>query len=400
MRDVAKRRYGGVTRAALYKPLAEKDNKTISIIIKTTQAFMRKVSLIFAVALIVFAAVYPIIINREFEWFFSFTLIIIIGSSTFFANFFGITYQLLLRADQKNYIVLLIQSGTVIANTVVASFLLLNGYSLHIVKLGSALVYTIQPFVMLFYCKRHYQIDTSVQADSKYIAQRWDAFAQRIALFVHSNTDIIVLSTFMTLADVSIYSVHSYIVLGIEQIVKSLCVGVDAAFGNLLISTDVTYTSKKFEEVEYAIFSITTILFTATALLIAPFISLYTRGVNDANYSQPLFALLFILAEVFFCIRTPYQDLVEASGVFRDMRNGAIAEMLINICLSVVLVNTMGLVGVVVGTLIAMVFRTLQYIVYLSKHILKRSIWIFSADRDNVPYIANSIFPVYGFAFI
>ena len=31
---------GGVTRAALYKPLAEKDNKTISIVIKTTQAFI------------------------------------------------------------------------------------------------------------------------------------------------------------------------------------------------------------------------------------------------------------------------------------------------------------------------------------------------------------------------
>ena len=37
----------------------------------------------------------------------------------------------------------------------------------------------------------------------------------------------------------------------------------------------------------------------------------------------------------------------------------------------------MGLVGVVIGTLCAMIYRTFQYIVYLSKHILMRPIRFF-----------------------
>ncbi len=40
---------GGVTRASLYKPLHERDIKKISAIIKATELFIRRVTLIFAV---------------------------------------------------------------------------------------------------------------------------------------------------------------------------------------------------------------------------------------------------------------------------------------------------------------------------------------------------------------
>ena len=40
---------GGVTMAALYKPLAESDPMKISIIVKSTEEFMRKIVLIFIV---------------------------------------------------------------------------------------------------------------------------------------------------------------------------------------------------------------------------------------------------------------------------------------------------------------------------------------------------------------
>jgi hypothetical protein len=125
------------------------------------------------------------------------------------------------------------------------------------------------------------------------------------------------------------------------------------------------------------IYTITTILFTSTALLILPFVTVYTKGVTDVNYYRPLFAYIFTAAEAVYCIRLPYHAVVLAAGHFKQTRNGAFMEAFINISLSFLLVNFWGLVGVVIGTFCAMLFRTIQYAVYLSKHILVRSIWIF-----------------------
>lgn len=368
---------GGVTRAALYKPLSENNTAEISCIVATTHAFMRKVSIVFASLLVLFAAIYPILINKEFDWFFSFSLILIISTSTFVSNFFGVTYQLLLRADQRNYVVLFVQTVTTIIHTIIASVLLIQDCNLHLVKIGSTSVYIIQPIIIMMYCKKYYHINVKAPKNNKYISQRWDAFAQRVALFIHSNTDVIILSAYMTLADVSVYSVYSYVIFGIEQLIKSLCVGVDAAFGNLLITKNTKYLNEKFNQVEYVVSSATLVLFTSTAILIIPFIQLYTEGVDDVNYRQPLFAALFILSESIFCIRTPYQDLIEAKGVFKELRNGAVIEMAINIVLSIILVRKVGLIGVSIGTLVAMIFRTVQYVYYLRKNIIYRPITLF-----------------------
>ncbi|MBR5449036.1 MAG: polysaccharide biosynthesis C-terminal domain-containing protein, partial [Clostridia bacterium] len=90
------------------------------------------------------------------------------------------------------------------------------------------------------------------------------------------------------------------------------------------------------------------------------------------------FAIILVLAEFFYVVRMPYSDLVFAVGEFRGTRNGAFFEAGINIVISVILVQWLGIVGVAIGTLIAMSYRTLNYVVYLSKHILNRSAWIFA----------------------
>ena len=157
---------GGVTRAALYKPLAENDNKKISGIVNATTIFMRKVALIFAGALIIFACVYPLLVSNEFGWFFSFSLVIIIGFSTFIQNYFGISYGMLIQADQRKYIITILNICMTIANTVVAALLIWFGASIHIVQLGSSIVFALNPIILNIYVRKRYKIDKSVKPDN------------------------------------------------------------------------------------------------------------------------------------------------------------------------------------------------------------------------------------------
>ena len=61
-------------------------------------------------------------------------------------------------------------------------------------------------------------------------------------------------------------------------------------------------------------------------------------------------------------------------------KKGAIIEAVLNVSLSLVLVNFYGIIGVIIGTFVAMAYRTLDMVLYLSKNILQRSITKFLTE--------------------
>ena len=118
-------------------------------------------------------------------------------------------------------------------------------------------------------------------------------------------------------------------------------------------------------------------MFTCAGILILPFVKVYTNGISDVNYIRPAFAYIIVSAYAAFAIRSPYNILTLAAGHYRQTRNGAFAEAAINVVFSVIGVYFWGIVGVALGTLLAMTFRTVQYAWYLSKNILERKFSVF-----------------------
>lgn len=359
---------GGVIRAALYKPLADNDNERISCIVKQSEVFMTRVARIYSACLVLFALIYPIIVIKDFRPLFSSTLVIILGLSTYFECRFAIAYQFLLQADQKRYIVALIRSVCLILNCTIAALLIKTGCSIHIVKLGSAFAFSLSPLFIYIYVRRNYTLNRNCREDGSVLTQRWDAFAHQVAAFIMSNTDVMVLTLFTDMPTVSIYSVYNMITAPMKNFVLSFANGVEAAFGNMLAKNENELLKRSFELYTYCIFTISSLLFTCTGILITPFIMVYTVGVHDADYFQPLFGCLMTLAQFIACTRIPFQTMVETAGKFKETRNGAILEALINIVVSILLVNFIGLIGVVIGTIVALLFRTVQYALYVDKH--------------------------------
>lgn len=368
---------GGVIKASLYKPLANKDDKALGKIIKATENFFKIVAFIFIVYLIVVALFFPLIVKNDFEHFFTFSLVIIIGTSIFFQYYFGISYQILLNADQKRYVESFLQIVSLIINAVIVIVLVKAGFGIHIVKIGSALVFLLRPLFLNVYVKRKYNINKKSDPDKSAIKQKWDGFGHHIAFLLHNNTDIVLLTIFANVREVAVYSVYYIVVSSVQRLVSTFSTGLEAAFGNMIAKDEKQALEKNFNIFELASFSITTVFFTTTALLIVPFVSIYTKGVSDVNYIRPIFAYILVAAEAVYCLRIPYHAVVLAAGHFKQTRNGAFAEAFINIAVSIVLVNVWGIVGVALGTLFAMVFRTVQYAIYLSKNVLKRSPWMF-----------------------
>ena len=368
---------GPVIQSNLYKPLADKDMDVVSKIIVSSERFYRRIAYIFLAYIAVLVIVFPSI-TPQYDFGFTATLLLIISISTFAQYFFGITYQVFLNADQKVYVYSSVQCITVILNTIISVVLIKFGFSLHIVKLASALVFVLRPIVQNVYVKRHYNINRKITYTEEPIKQKWNGFAQHLAAVVCGEIDVVLLTFFASYQSVSIYSVYMLVVSGITTLIMTTVSGLESFWGNMLAKKEYTLLNKTFESVEVLIHAGITSLFVITAILIAPFVNVYTVGVEDHSvYYIPLFGIILSLAYAAQCLRIPYFRIIKAAGHYKQTQNGAMISMGINIILSIVLVFKFQLVGVACGTLAAMLYHTVYFAWYLRKNIINRPFYHF-----------------------
>lgn len=376
----------GVIMAALYKPLADKDIEKVSSIIKATESFFRKIGVLYVVYALLLAVVYPLIVKTRFSYIYVSTLVLIIGISSFIQYFFSLTFRILLTADRRGYIVSIANILFLLLNLGITIVAFRIYPEIHIIKFINAVSFTVQPIIFSTYVKRHYSIDKYAPADKKALNQRWDGFGQNLAFFIHSNTDIVIL-TFFSLGQVSVYAVYAMIVSAIKNLINSISSAIEPSMGNVLVSQTEENRNRVFDGFEFVISIITTTMFTCCIVLIVPFVKVYTTNINDANYIQPLFAALLCVAEAVYCLRTPYISVAYSSGHFKETAKYAYIEAGLNIIISLILVPHFGLVGEAIGTVISMLFRLIAHIVYLKKNILFRP--ISKAIKNIMPFIIS-----------
>lgn len=366
---------GAVTNAALYKPLAEGSMEQISGIMVATDRFMRKIGWLLALIILGFALLYPFLVLDEFGYVFSFTLILIMGAASWVENMFSIKYKILLQADQKYYVQTLVTVIAYILSNVFSVVLIVCGFGIHIVRLGTLLGLATTPFMLKIYVDRHYDINWKQAENTVAIKSRWDAFAQQIATIANNNVSTILMTFLFPLKEISVYTIYYMVVKNINQLMTSSFAGIRSTFGNMYAKGENNHLRKRFDEVEWIIFAGGAVLYTVTGILLTPFVLIYTRGISDADYNRYWFGLLMTLSCYVYTTRLPYQLMTEAAGCFKETRNSAIAEVVCNIVVSLICVPFIGLNGILVGALFGGVIRVSNLIWVCNRKILKKPLW-------------------------
>ena len=285
---------GVVVQSSLYKPLADKDNTTISRVITSADKFFRTIGYILFVYVFVLICVFPLFMKGEFDILYTAMLILAISIRYIAQYFFGIVNRLLLVADQKAYIQYNAQTLSIIVNTVFCYILICINSTVQFVYLTTSIIFLIQPFLLHCYVRKVYNLDRNEKYSVEPIKQKWNGIAQHISYIVLEGTDILVLTLFSSMINVSIYSVYLLPLKGVKQLLLSITSSVQAMIGNLWAKQDFNELFRVFAWTEWIIHTCTILIFTLTAILIVPFVQVYTYGVNDANYIQPLFGVFWL----------------------------------------------------------------------------------------------------------
>jgi len=361
---------GAVVQSSLYKPLAENNRNEISKIYASANKFFKRLAMMLLIYVSVLLFVYPLIVNKDFGFIYSATLIASICISSFAQYYFGIVNSLLLSADQKGYIQYTAQIITIVLNTIACAVLIFLGCSIQIVKLTTSLIFLLKPLYLVLYVKNNYDIDRNTEYSEEPIKQKWNGMAQHFAAYVLSGTDNIVLTLFSTLANVSIYSVYNIVIIGVKNALLSMTNGFQSLIGEMLAKKETEKLINFFGYVEWILHTGTTLVFGCTGVLLVSFVKVYTSGIDDADYIQPLFAILITIANAGHCLRLPYNIMILAAGHYKQTQSNYIIAMVLNIVISIATVKLWGLIGVAIGTLIAMFYQTVWMAWYDSKNII------------------------------
>lgn len=358
---------------SLYKPLAEKDYEQTNKILSSTKTFYNKSGMIFSVLALILAMVFPYIAQTQVINQSSIVLLVFILGINGSLEFFSMgKYRALLTASQKSYIISLIQAIGQILNCSIIVVLALNGYSIVMVQLFATISYFIRSIMLSKYVKKYYKfVNFNCKGEKIILKQRWDVLFHQIGKMVVFNSPIALITIFCNLLEVSVYAIYNTVFVGINGIISIFNNGLMAGLGEIISKGHLNKLKQVYREYECGYYMVVTWIYSCTYILIMPFIYIYTLGISDTNYIRKDLAIGFVIIGILNTLRIPQVTIVNAAGHFKQTRYRALIEVIINLVASIILVNYLGMIGVLLGGICSYTYRTLDFIIYAPKYITK-----------------------------
>ena len=381
MLSLAELGFGTSVVYSLYKPLAEGDAEKIKSLMRVFRLAYRCVGIFVLVAgtaltpfLEIFVSEMPAEIPlTEIRWIY---VLNVVNSG---ASYFFIYRASLLFADQKKYVETIITTVAKLAAAAlqIGILLLTKNYFLY---LGIMIVATFgQNFMVSLQTDRMYPFlkDKTVKkldSEDKHVLKRnvgANVF-HKIGYVAVFSTDSILMAKFVSVAIVGVYSNYMLVRKALQNVIELFFVSISASMGNVNACET---QEKKYEAYSHIYFFAAWLFgFVCICLMILynPFIELWLG--KDYLLSD-VTVFVIVLNFYMYCMRIPVNNTKEAMGLFWNDRYKPIAEVLINLGASILLGRTMGILGVLLGTLISTAtvpFWVEPYVLY--RHGLKKKV--------------------------
>lgn len=351
MINIAEMGVGTATASLLYKPLSENNHTVVRNILTGTSKIYRYISgFVFTIGIVTGVFVYltiPSVAAIEYSRLFWLMYIVNTATSYLFAH-----YLILLTADQKYHATRTIQGGAKIVCISIQLIIIffLKNFFLYILCESIFLIIQFLLFRRKVTKEYDYLLDAGdgdVQNEFKQVKNKIkNVFFHKLGGVLVFNTDYIIISKFLSLSSVTLYSSYMMIFQALVMVANILGNSVTASVGNFLTQKSIIEKKQLWNKIIVLFFYIATCVTTVAIITISDFIRLW---IGD-EYVLDKVTLYVLAFNLFVLVSRVSLDIIKnASGEFGDIYL-PIIEGGVNIILSIILVNKIGFLGVVIGT--------------------------------------------------
>ena len=354
---------------SLYKPLADKNTKKIKALMKYYSKIYNIIGLVVLGIGLSLTPFLPLII-KDMPNIPHIYLIYMMFVTHSALSYLFVYKRFLIDSDQKGYIVSKITFiCSLLLNIVRVALLLLTKD--FIIYLACSIVFVIIQNV--WYSKKADKLYPYLKEPVDYEIDKEDLkeintnikslFIYKIGSVIANGTDNIIISKFIGLITVGLYSNYLLIINSLNNVVSQVFNAITSSIGNL-VATNNERSKSIYEKLNFFNFYIFSLCSICLFILINPFIYLWI-GPNYmlSGLVSALLALNFYTAgmqNVTNSFRTAY-------GLFYIAKFRPIIMVILNIIISLVLVKPFGIAGVIIGTIASRLLTTAwldPYIVY------------------------------------
>ena len=355
---------------ALYEPIARHDIKKQKILMRMFRNFYRVTAVVvLIVGLLLIPWLETLMKNRpDVKHLILIYLLYLLNSMV---SYLLVYKKTLIDAHQMNYLTVLNHNGFLIIQDICQIIILITTGNF-ILFLVAAVVCTITANIVMSrkadelfpYLKETCRERLSVEDRKKIFNNIKAMFMHKLSDVVVNNTDNLLISGFVGVISAGIYSNYYLVIGSVRQVLQQAMQGVAASVGNLGATED----GEKVHKIYRELFFIGQWLFGFAGIclfeLLNPFVEL-------SFGKQYLFTpdIVLILCINFFINGTRRAMIIfkESMGLFWYDRYKAVVEAILNLVISLFLVNQLGVVGVFLGTFCSTVMTSVwvePYVLY------------------------------------
>lgn len=367
---------GNAALQALYGPIGSNNTEQSNRILAAMQHYYRRTGFVYLAGVLIVGFVFPIVVHSSFSYQTVFLVTILGGLGGVVRYFTQAKYLMLIKADGRNYAETNISTIINVLISVTKIILLCARCNVIVIQAMYFGYSVLTSFVYVAYVRRSYSwLNLRVAPDLQALSKRNYAFIHQISAMIFNSTDMMILSLFENLKIVSVYGLYTLLF-------NMASTAVGTINGSIQYRLGQTFCNKHHEKYlcmhdAFEIYNMALVssLYCIVGIFILPFLRLYTAGVQDINYTDPILPYLFIAVYLLNNGRESSNLVIKFAGHFKQTQWHSVLEAAINVGVSLVGVYFCGIYGVLIGTIAALLYRTNDMIIYANKKILNRSPW-------------------------
>lgn len=361
MLSLAELGFGSAIAYSMYKPIAEEDHETVSRFLRYFKRVYRMIGLtIFVLGLCVMPFLDQLITgDRPADVNIQIGFLIYLFNVSISYLMFGYRHTLI-SAHQRNDVSSKIQSVslTVLNLTQIGALVLFPNFYVFLILVP---VVTVAQNVVTYFIsnrlfpqyKEYRYLKTGLsRQESKFVRQRVvGVFVYRTCQVTRDSCDMIFISMFLGLTVAGCYSNYFMITSSVLVLLEVICGSMTASVGHSIV---VESKEKNFQDLRLFMFMYASLAVVCLACLLClyqPFIELWV----GPSLMLPDY-IVWLLGGYFYVrilgdIRSVY---VDAAGLWWKLKGRSIIEAVLNIILNFILVQVLGLPGVIIATIVSM----------------------------------------------
>lgn len=360
----------------LYKPIAEENIKKV----KALMNFYKKCYTIIALIILIIGLMITPYLNlfiEEVTIDINISLVYILFIIEIVCSYLLSYKRSIINANQKNYLVNFIHIGYLVILNILEIIILVltKNYYLYLgMKIGMRILenvgITILANKLYPYLKNNNEkLDENTKKD---IFQKVKAlFFHKVGGFIVLGTDNIIISKFIGIIEVGLYSNYYMIIDAVEKLFGQVIRVITPSVGNMLVKESAEKSFEIFKRVRFLNFWIAT--FSGISLLVV-MNSFITVWIGSKYLLATCVLIVLVLNYYAKSMRSCHMIFKEAAGIYYEDRYIPLLESVLNIVASLILLKYFGLAGIFMGTIISsLALYCISYPKYVYKKLFNRS---------------------------